>query len=46
MGDDASDKAGGIKAEVEVEVQINVGGWDTQWPEGLIAPDKELELDK
>ncbi len=43
--DNASDKASrplGIEAEVEVDV----GGWGTQWPEGLIAPDRELELDK
>ena len=32
--DDVSDKAVGT----EVEVEIDVGGWGTQWPEGLIAP--------
>ncbi len=40
--DDASDEAIGIKAEVEVDVR----GWGMQWLEGLIAPDRELELDK
>ncbi len=40
--DDASDKAVGI----EVEVEVDIGGWDMQWPEGLIAPDRKLELDK
>ncbi len=47
--DDASDEASrplGIEAEVEVEVEVNIGGRDKQWPEGLIAPDRELELDK
>ncbi len=39
--DDAWDEAVGIKAKVEVDV----GDWGTQWPEGLIAPDRELELD-
>ncbi len=43
--DDASDETSrplGIEAEIEVDV----GGWVAQWPEGLIAPDRELELDK
>ncbi len=40
--DDASDKAVGIEAEIEVDV----GVWGTQWPEGLIAPNRKLELDK
>ncbi len=40
IGDDANNKA------VEVKVEIEIRGWGTQWPEGLIAPDKKLELDK
>ncbi len=40
--DDSSDKAVGIEAEVEVDIR----GWGTQWREGLIVPDRELELDK
>ncbi len=40
--DDASDKVVRIEVEFEVDVKI----WDTQWPKGLIAPDRELELDK
>ncbi len=43
--DDASDKASRpleIKAEVEVDFRV----WRTQWPKGLIAPDRELEFDK
>ena len=32
----ASDKAVGIKAKIKVDVRF----WDTQWFEGLIAPDK------
>ncbi len=43
--DDASDEASrplGIEAEVEVDVR----SWGTQWPKSLIAPDRELELDK
>ncbi len=36
----------GIEAEVEVDVKVDVGSWSTQWPEGLIVPDRELELDK
>ncbi len=43
---DVSDNAVGIDAEVEVDIEIDVGGWGTQWPKGLIAPDRELELDK
>ena len=42
IGNDASDKAVGI----ETEVKVDIGGWDTQWPENLITPDRELELDK
>ncbi len=47
--DDTNDKASRpleIEAEVEVVVEVDVGYWGTQWPEGLIAPDRELELDK
>ncbi len=47
--DDASDETSRplwIEAGVEVEVEVDVGGWVTQWPEGLIASDRELELDK
>ncbi len=44
--DDASDKAVGIEVKVEVDVEIDIGDWDTQWPKGLIAPNRELELDK
>ncbi len=46
---DASDEASrplGIEVGVEMEVEVDVEGWGTQWPEGLIAPDRELELDK
>ncbi len=43
---DVSDEAIGIEAEVEVDVEVDVGGWGTQWPKNLIAPDRELELDK
>ncbi len=43
--DDASDEASRpLRIEAEVEVDVGVKG--TQWPEGLIAPDRELELDK
>ncbi len=35
-----------IEAEVEVDFEVDIDGWGTQWPEGLIAPDRELELDK
>ncbi len=47
--EDANDEASrplGIEAEVEAEVEVDVGGWGTQLPEGLIALDRELELDK
>ncbi len=44
--DDASDEAVGIEVEFEVDVEVDVEDWDTQWPEGLIAHDKELKLDK
>ncbi len=47
--DDASDEASrpfGIEAEVEVDIKVDIGVWVTQWPKGLIAPDRELELDK
>ena len=37
--DNTSDEAVGTEAEVEVEV----GGLSTQWPEGLV---RELKLDK
>ncbi len=42
IGYDASDELVGTEAEVEVDV----GGWGTQWSEGLIASDRKLELDK
>ena len=42
IGYDASDKF----VEIEAEVEVVIRGWSTQWPEGLIAPNKELELDK
>ncbi len=38
----ASDKDIGI----EVEVEVDIGGWGMQWPEGFIVPDRELELNK
>ncbi len=47
--DDANDEASrplGSEAGVEAEVEVDVGGWGTQWPKGLITPDRELELDK
>ncbi len=44
--DDASDKAVGIGAEVEIDVEVDIRGWGTQLPKGLIPPDRELELDK
>ncbi len=47
--DDASDESSrplGIEGGFKVEVEIDVGGWGTQWSKGLIAPDKKLELDK
>ncbi len=50
--DDASDEASrqlGIEAEIEIydlRVEVDVGGQGTQWLEGLIALDRELELDK
>ncbi len=47
--DDASDEVSrplGIEAELEVKIEVDVGSWGTQWPEGLIASDRELELDK
>ncbi len=43
--DDASDEAS-RPLWIEAEVEVDVGGWGTQWSEGLIAPDRELELDK
>ncbi len=42
IGNDATDEVIGV----EVEVEVDVGGWDTKWPEGLIASDRELELYK
>ncbi len=42
IGDDTSDGA----VEIEAEVEVDIGGWGTQWPEGLIAPDNKLELNK
>ena len=39
---DASNKAIGIEAEVEVDIRIS----GTQWVKGLIIPDRELKLDK
>ncbi len=43
--DNASDKAN-RPLRIEVEVEVDIGGWDTQWPEGPIVPDRELELDR
>ncbi len=43
---DEASKALGIEVEFEVEIEVDVRSWGTQWPEGLIAPDRELELDK
>ncbi len=40
--DDASDKAIGIETKVEVDV----GVWDIQRPEGLLHPIRKLEIDK
>ncbi len=42
IGDDASDEAVGIEAEVEVDI------WKLRYAmaEGLITPNRELELDK
>ncbi len=40
IGDDANNKTMGI------EVEIEIGGWDIQWPEGLLYLIRELELDK
>ncbi len=40
--DDTSDEAIGIEAEFELDIEV----WGTQWPEGLIAPNRELEFDK
>ncbi len=34
IGDDASDEA----VRIEAEVEVDIGDWGTQWPEGLIAP--------
>ena len=32
--------------QIEAEIEIEIRSWDTQWAEGLIAPNKELEIDK
>ncbi len=40
--DDVSDKA----IEIEAEVGVDIGSWGMQWPEGLIASNRELELNK
>ncbi len=40
--DDTNDKV----VRIEAEVEVDIWGWGTQWPEGLIAPDRELELNK
>ncbi len=42
MRDDVGDKAIGVEAEIE----IKIGGWDTQWFEGLLYLIRELEFDK
>ncbi len=39
---DVSDEA----VEIETKIEVDIGGGGMQWPEGLIAPDRELELDK
>ena len=31
---------------IEAEVKIVVGNWNMQWLEGLIAPNRKLELNK
>ncbi len=46
IGDDTSDETVGIEAEVEVDAEVDIRGWNTQWPKGLITPNRELELDK
>ncbi len=40
--DDANDEA----VRIEAKVEVDVGGWGMQRSEGLIAPDRELKLDK
>ncbi len=42
IGDEIGDEVVGIEAEVEVDI----GGWEMQWPKDLITPDEELKLDK
>ncbi len=42
IGDNTGDKVIGI----EVEVEIEIGGWVTQRLEGLLHLIRELELDK
>ncbi len=47
--DGASDETSrllGIETEFELGVKVNVGDSSTLWPEGLIASNRELELDK
>ncbi len=31
---------------IEAEIEVDVRGWNTQWPESLITLDRKLELDK
>ncbi len=42
--DDTSDEAS-RPLGIEAKVKVDVGGWGMQWSKGLIAPDRELELD-
>ncbi len=30
----------------ETEFKVDIRGWGMQWPKGLVALDKKLELDK
>ncbi len=39
---DINNKSVGIEAEVEIEIE----GWDMQWPESLLYLIRELKLDK
>ncbi len=40
------DDANNEVIEVEAEVEIKIGGWDTQQPENLLYLIRELEFDK
>ncbi len=41
----ASDEASRLLG-IDAEVEVDVGSWGTQLSESLIAPNKELELNK